>query len=176
MTEKTLGGFCRDLLDDQNPGNSLDPEQMAARFVDHFGLSTRPTLEELTALAERAGFGTVQEGKMDGLRGAHLGQREASTTSTTGTTCGKVQRPRPCYMKCTRSSWSGWTKSTPQECPYLGAEPRDLPAGGTLRGGGAFATRHLPPLRLRQRAGRGDPSTMSLAAPTPRRPFGWPRW
>ena len=42
--------------------------------MDHFGLSARPTLEELTDLAERAGFGTVQDGKMDGLKGAHVGQ------------------------------------------------------------------------------------------------------
>ena len=74
MTMQTLGGFCRDLLDDDSPGNPPDPEQLAARFVAYFGLSARPTLSELTALAERAGFGTVREGKMDGLRGAHLGQ------------------------------------------------------------------------------------------------------
>ena len=74
MMEKTLGGFCRDLLDDDYPGEPLDPEQLAAAFVDYFGLSARPTLEELTGLAERAGFGTVQDGKMEGLKGAHLGQ------------------------------------------------------------------------------------------------------
>ncbi|MDE2940189.1 MAG: hypothetical protein OXR67_14935 [Chloroflexota bacterium] len=74
MMEKTLGGFCRDLLDENNVGKPLDPEQLAARFVDYFGLSARPTLEELTTLAERAGFGTVQNGKMEGLRGAHIGQ------------------------------------------------------------------------------------------------------
>ena len=74
MMENTLGGFCRDLLDDDHCGHSIDPEQLAARFVDCFGLSARPTLEELTALAQRAGFGTVREGQMDGLRGAHVGQ------------------------------------------------------------------------------------------------------
>ena len=74
MMEKTLGGFCRDLLDDEPYGQAIDPEGLAGRFVDYFGLSARPSLEELTALAERAGFGTVQEGQMDGLKGAHLGQ------------------------------------------------------------------------------------------------------
>ena len=74
MMEKTLSGFCRDLLGDEPYRQSLDPEGLAARFVDYFGLSARPTLEELTALAERAGFGTVQEGRMDGLKGAHIGQ------------------------------------------------------------------------------------------------------
>ena len=74
MMENTLGGFCRILLDDDACPQALDLEQLAARFVDYFGLSARPTLKELTALAERAGFGTVREGKMDGLKGAHVGQ------------------------------------------------------------------------------------------------------
>ena len=74
MMDKTLGGFCRDLLDDDHPARPLEPERLAARFVDYFRLSARPTLEELTGLAERAGFGTVQEGQMDGLKGAHIGQ------------------------------------------------------------------------------------------------------
>ena len=69
-----LGGFCRDLLEDHEQGIRLDPETVAARFVDHFGVSPGPTLYELTDLAHRAGFGTVLEGKMDGLRGAHIGQ------------------------------------------------------------------------------------------------------
>ncbi|MDE2682879.1 MAG: hypothetical protein OXI54_01850 [Chloroflexota bacterium] len=74
MTENTLGGFCRDLVDDDPYGQAIDPERLAARFVDHFGLSARPNLVELTDLAERAGFGTVREGKMEGLKGAHVGQ------------------------------------------------------------------------------------------------------
>ena len=74
MMTQTLGGFCRALLDDDPHRQALDPEQLAARFVDHFGLSARPTLEELTDLAQRAGFGTVREGQMDGLKGAHVGQ------------------------------------------------------------------------------------------------------
>ncbi|MXZ90469.1 MAG: ImmA/IrrE family metallo-endopeptidase [Chloroflexi bacterium] len=71
---KTLGGFCRALLDDSFRPQALDPERMAARFVDHFALSARPSLEELTALAHQAGFGAVREEKMDGLKGAHVGQ------------------------------------------------------------------------------------------------------
>ena len=74
MMEKTLGGFCRDLLDDEPCRQAIDPERLAARFVDHFRLSALPSLEELTGLAERAGFGTVQDGRMEGLKGAHVGQ------------------------------------------------------------------------------------------------------
>ena len=71
---ETMGGFCRDLLEDHERGIRLDPETVSARFVNRFGLSAIPTLDELTDLAHRAGFGTVLEGKMDGLRGAHIGQ------------------------------------------------------------------------------------------------------
>ncbi len=74
MMDRTLGGFCRILLDDDPHRQALDPERLAASFVDYFELSARPTLEDLTALAERAGFGAVREGPMDGLRGAHIGQ------------------------------------------------------------------------------------------------------
>ena len=48
MTE-TVGGFCRDLLDDHEQGRRLDPEIIAARFVDYFRVPARPTLEELEA-------------------------------------------------------------------------------------------------------------------------------
>ena len=74
MMEKTLGGFCRALLDDDPYRQAIDPEELAARFVDYFGLSPRPSLGELTNLAQQAGFGIVQDGQMEGLKGAHLGQ------------------------------------------------------------------------------------------------------
>ena len=72
---ETLGGFCRDLLEDHEQGIRLDPETVAARFVSWFGVSAIPTLDELTGLARRTGLGEVLEGrKMDGLKGAHIGQ------------------------------------------------------------------------------------------------------
>jgi len=72
---ETLGGFCRDLLEDHEQGVRLDPETVAARFVSWFGVSDIPTLDELTGLARRTGLGTVLAGKrMDGLKGAHIGQ------------------------------------------------------------------------------------------------------
>ena len=74
MTTKTLGRFCRDLLDEDPHRQAIDPEAMAARFVGYFELSACPTLEELTALMELAGFGKVQDGEMDGLKGAHIGE------------------------------------------------------------------------------------------------------
>ena len=71
---ETVGGFCRDLREELERGRPLDPEAVAGRFVTRFGVSVRPTLAELTDLALRAGFGTVQDGRMEGLRGAHIGQ------------------------------------------------------------------------------------------------------
>ena len=71
---ETLGGFCRHLLDDDPCRQALDPEGVAAAFVDYFGLSARPILEELNALAQRAGFGEVRAERMEGLKGAHVGQ------------------------------------------------------------------------------------------------------
>ena len=73
-TNNTLGGFCRDLMDEDLSGHALDPSAMAACFVDYFRLPVRPTLDELTALMERAGFGTVRDGHMEGLKGAHIGE------------------------------------------------------------------------------------------------------
>ena len=71
----TLGGFCRDLLEDHEQGVRLDPEIVAARFVSCFGVSAFPTLDELTDLARKTALGEVLEGKrMDGLKGAHIGQ------------------------------------------------------------------------------------------------------
>ena len=63
---ETVGGFCRDLLEELEQGIRLDPESIAARFVDRFGVSPRPTLDELTGLAYRAGFGTVLRGRWTG--------------------------------------------------------------------------------------------------------------
>ena len=74
MTTNTLGGFCRDLLDEDLSGAHPNPEAMAARFVDYFRLPVRPTLDQLSALMEWAGFGRVKDGEMEGLKGAHIGE------------------------------------------------------------------------------------------------------
>ena len=71
---ETLGGFCRHLLDEDLSGIGPGPEAMAARFVDYFGLPARPTLDQLSALMERAGFGRVRDGQTEGLKGAHIGE------------------------------------------------------------------------------------------------------
>ena len=74
MMTKTKEDFCRELLDDESPRETLDPERMADRFVRCFKLSARPTLDQLSAMLSRAGFGEVSDREMDGLKGAHIGQ------------------------------------------------------------------------------------------------------
>ena len=66
MMDNTLGGFCRILLDDDACPQALDLEQLAARFVDYFRLSARPTLEELTALRSGPGSARCRTGRWTG--------------------------------------------------------------------------------------------------------------
>ena len=70
----TVGGFCRDLLDDHERGLRPGTESITARFVEYFQISPRPDLDELTALVRRAGFGEVAEMSLEeGLKGVHFG-------------------------------------------------------------------------------------------------------
>ncbi len=70
----TVGGFCRDLLDDHERGLRPGTEGIAARFVEYFQISPRPDLDELTDLVRRAGFGEVAEMSLEeGLKGVHFG-------------------------------------------------------------------------------------------------------
>ena len=74
--KETLGGFCRDLLDEHHcdPGHEHSLEAVAARFVERFGVSRRPTLEELKALLRDAGFGEVEGMSMEvSPKGLHVG-------------------------------------------------------------------------------------------------------
>ena len=73
---ETLGGFCRDLLDEHHcdPGHDHSAEAVAARFVERFGVSARPTLEELKTLMRDGGIGEVEEMSMEGSpKGLHVG-------------------------------------------------------------------------------------------------------
>ena len=80
----TVDGFCRDLLEEyrleeyrleeHRRGRRHHPETVAARFVECFGVSLRPSLEELRTLLREGGFGEVEEmGMADGPRGLHVG-------------------------------------------------------------------------------------------------------
>ncbi len=67
----TLYGFCRLLLEGVHLRRTLNPEWMAAAFVDYFGVSCRPTMEELSLLLRRAGFGHVTGRHLESMKGIH---------------------------------------------------------------------------------------------------------
>ena len=74
MSGVTLDGFCRLLMDKGAPGGRLRPDTLAREFVDFFGMSAFPHMDEITALFEEAGVGTVRlSHDTGGFRGYHKG-------------------------------------------------------------------------------------------------------
>ena len=68
----TLDDFCDELMRDESPARRLEPERLAEDFSRFFGLSGRPTLDELAEVFERAGIGKVSPANLPGaLRGIH---------------------------------------------------------------------------------------------------------
>ena len=68
----TLDDFCDGLMRDESPARRMEPERLATDFPRFFGLSGRPTLDELAEVFERAGIGKVSPAKLPGaLRGIH---------------------------------------------------------------------------------------------------------
>ena len=75
MTEPTICGFCRGLMQDDCPGERLEPERLAADFTRHFGVPLRVSLDDLAVLLESAGVGPISGTRLkDGLRGVHYTQ------------------------------------------------------------------------------------------------------
>ena len=69
---KTLDGFCRERMDSVLAWERTNPSSLADAFVRFFGLSLRPTLDELTGLLQAARIGSVLGAPLDGsLRGVH---------------------------------------------------------------------------------------------------------
>ena len=69
---RTLDDFCDELMRDESPARRLEPERLAADFPRFFGLSGRPTLDEMAEVFERAGIGKVSPARLPGaLRGIH---------------------------------------------------------------------------------------------------------
>ena len=66
---RTREDFCRRLLDD-SLHEVLDPERLAARFVRYFDVPARPTMDELSAMLQRTGFGEVSGKHLD-VKGIH---------------------------------------------------------------------------------------------------------
>ena len=69
---RTLDDFCDELMRDDSLSQRLEPEGLATDFPRFFGLSARPTLDELAEVFERAGIGKVSPARLPGaLRGIH---------------------------------------------------------------------------------------------------------
>ena len=69
---RALDDFCDELMRDDSLSQRLEPERLAADFPRYFGLSGRPTLDEMAGVFERAGIGKVSPTRLPGaLRGIH---------------------------------------------------------------------------------------------------------
>ncbi len=79
MTGISLDGFCHHLMDEECTRGSLHPARVARAFVNYFGLSAFPNMEEIRTMLRRASIGTVVPAReTGGLRGYHLGTRDGS--------------------------------------------------------------------------------------------------
>ena len=68
---RTRDSFCRELLDDDAPRETLNSESLAARFVRYFNVSGRPDMDELKVMLKEAGFGEVSGRHLD-VKGIHF--------------------------------------------------------------------------------------------------------
>ena len=69
----TLDRFCDRLMGEPSNRRKLEAAFVAEEFVRFFGVSSRPTLEEIKVLLEEIGAGTVVARHLPGgLRGAHI--------------------------------------------------------------------------------------------------------
>ena len=105
---KNLDDFCRKLmrnLDDESSENGLDSESIAWEFVRFFGVSARPTMEELTELLYAAGIGVVSGAFLpDGIGTSTTTRPRGATTSTTSRDRAGVLTSTRCCMRPMRSS------------------------------------------------------------------------
>ena len=105
---KNLDDFCRKLLrdlDDAPYEDGLDSESIAWEFVRFFGVSARPTMEELTELLYAAGIGVVSGAFLpDGIGTSTTTRPREATTSTTSRDRAGVLTSTRCCTRPMRSS------------------------------------------------------------------------
>ena len=77
MSDVTLDGFCRHLMNGGAPNFRLHPTAIAKEFVDFFGLSAFPDMDEIRMLLERAGVEVIARSHdTGGFRGYHVGEKQ----------------------------------------------------------------------------------------------------
>ena len=168
MMTKTKEGFCRELLDDDSPRETLDPECLAAAFVDFFNLSARPTLDELAALSSRAGFGDVSEMNLDpGLKGLHFGEprRKYHIYYRDDLWAGArdLTVPHEVYEIIFETLWDMHSSSAPER--KVCKQANRFAAAALMQPDGFY-----------RRARESGLTWWPFSKPTPRWPCGWPRW
>ena len=76
MNRATLDDFCHLLTDGGAPNGKLHPPAIARQFVDYFGFSAFPDMDEIKTVLEGAGVATVVlSHDTRGLRGYHTGEK-----------------------------------------------------------------------------------------------------
>ena len=76
MNKGMLDEFCHVLMAQAGRSRSLQPTDVAREFVDFFGLSAFPRMEEITALLDTAGVGVAVCSRLPGgVRGVHTGTK-----------------------------------------------------------------------------------------------------
>ena len=77
MNEVTLDDFCRHLMNGGAPNGRLQPPAIARQFVDYFGFSAFPDMDEIKTVLEGAGVATVVlSHDTGGFRGYHTGEKD----------------------------------------------------------------------------------------------------
>ena len=138
MMTKTKEDFCRELLDDESPRETLDPERLAGRFVRYFDAVRPPHDGRAERHAEpgrvRGGVGQEADGRAEGHLtisqpggGYDIHYRQDLWAGTQHLLRWSTRPTR----SSTRPS-ATWTPATPPD--------RSVCTGGrALRGGGADA-------------------------------------
>ena len=77
MNDVTLDDFCRHMMNGGTPDVRLHPTAIAREFVDYFGLSAFPDMDEIRTLLERVGVEVVvRSHDTGGFRGYHTGTKD----------------------------------------------------------------------------------------------------
>ena len=100
-----LNDFCHYLMHRGSGGAKLQPAAIAREFVDYFGFSPFPRMDEIREKLKRAGIRIEITGReTGGLRGHHVGTRDGGLLHRTGPPpTGTGPTSIPCSTRPTRS-------------------------------------------------------------------------
>ena len=112
MSAITLDGFCHHLVNGRGPYGRLYPAPLAGEFVDFFGLSAFPRMEEIKTLLERHDVATVVlSHDTRGFRGYHIGEKWGVYRITLGASESMSVVSITCQMRPSRRFTSSSSSS-----------------------------------------------------------------